>query len=75
MKEAQALGVKDQFQNVVDRLRTFWADVEAALAHSSMSANLTSMAHNLGAHIAELTRQLERCVRRVIILNPVPISP
>ena len=61
MKEAQALDVKNQFQNVVDRLRTFWADVEAALATSLMKVVQPIVVQILASTIAQLTRQLERC--------------
>lgn len=58
-KEAQALNVKNQFQDVVDRLRTFWANVEAALANPWMEAARNIAVENLGARIATLTKQLE----------------
>ena len=62
MKEAQALRVKNQFQNVVDRLRIFWVDVEAALAKPLMNVIRKAAVQNIGARIVDLTRQLEECV-------------
>ena len=58
-KEAEALDVKNQFQDVVDRLRTFWADVEAALANPLMNIIRNITVETLGARIADLTKQLE----------------
>lgn len=57
-KEAEALDVKEAFQDVVDRLRTFWIGLEAALAETLLKTTRNTTVENLGANIANLTKQL-----------------
>lgn len=62
MKEKEALEMKNQFQNVVDQVRIFWAEVERALAIPIVDAVRRVALNAIHQRLSELSKQLERCV-------------
>lgn len=59
---------------MVDHLRTFWVNVKAALETPVMKILCNFVVENLGARIADLTKQLETWALHFIVLHLAPIT-
>lgn len=66
--------MKNQFQDVVDHIRTFWVNVEAALADPNINVLRGAEVKDLSARIAYLTTQLEGYVLNFTPSHPVSNS-
>lgn len=59
VKKARALDVKTGFQDVVDRMRTFWVEVQNALKHPFLGLVASAVFASLDTRIANLTIQVQ----------------
>lgn len=67
VREREALGVKNDFQDVVDRLRIFWSDVEVAMKNPFFQIFNMSVFINLYAAVSLLRQRVERWASLTVI--------
>ncbi|KZT05996.1 uncharacterized protein LAESUDRAFT_726569 [Laetiporus sulphureus 93-53] len=74
VKEAEALDMKNHFQDLADRIRIFWSEVELALAIPLVDAARKALLNAINARLHELSRQLIDLQQKLNALQVVALS-